>query len=166
MTEITEDGEHGSVPHEQDNTHERRHFHRIPKEATLEITKLEYPLNQSPAHKSALRDITPDGIRCVVPIAYPVGTLINMRIALKGWQLHRQGVRSIIDAEAARAPLTAIGEVMWCKSLANNDHEIGVHLINIYRDDYTALISYLNNLVTHSIGDVGAPPPPLKLREA
>lgn len=132
---------------ETDDYADRRNFPRIPKEAFIEVAKLAYPLTNITEQQAALRNITPGGICCIVPVAYEVGTVLSLKVALKGWNQHRKGVRTIVDTAAAKAPLTAIGEVMWCKAEADNNYEIGVRLANVYEDDHKALIRYLETLL-------------------
>lgn len=129
-----------------DDYSDRRSFARIPKETSIAVSKLEYPPTAHGSSQATLINISQDGICCTVPTDYPVGTILNLKITLKGWMQHRKGVRNIVDVKAAKAPLTVIGEVMWCKSVANADHEIGVRLTNVYEDDQKALNDYLQSL--------------------
>lgn len=125
---------------------DHRNFPRLAKDATVEIAKLEYPIKKSSDNTGALVNIAQEGICCAVATAYKVGTVVNLKISLKGFVRHREGVRAMLDVGAAKSPLTVIGEVVWCKP-SDTGYEIGVHLTNIYEDDRKALSRYLGEML-------------------
>lgn len=48
-----------------------------------------------------------------------------------------------MDISSAR-PLTAIGEVAWTRELSDGmGYDIGIRFVNIYEDDYAALMKYI-----------------------
>jgi len=134
----------GSPMNSTDNDSDRRSFPRIPKEVTIGVTKLEYPLPGGPGDKGTVRNIATHGICCKVPVSYETGTLLSLEIDLKGWQRHKRGVSSILNERATKEPLTAIGQVMWCSTLVDGaGFELGVRFTDIYEDDHAALMRYL-----------------------
>ena len=45
-------------------------------------------------------------------------------------------------------PLTAIGEVVWLREDPSGDgYEVGIKFLNIYEDDYRALMKYLKDSI-------------------
>lgn len=124
---------------------DRRRFPRIPKEVSVELAKLEYPLTSRGAQAGRSRDIAEEGVCCRVPGPFQPGTLVRLAVDLKGWQRHRRGVLSIVDEGAARAPLNAIAEVVWCQEITDGGFDIGLRFTDIYEGDRDALSRYIHS---------------------
>lgn len=125
----------------------KRVYSRIPGKFTVTATKLEYPLVEASSVSATSRDVAEGGISFVCPDDYSPNTLISLAIDMKGWRRYAKNVRAIIDDAIAKAPLTAVGEVVWSKALPESgDYEIGVKFINIDKDDYHAFQKYLESI--------------------
>lgn len=130
--------------------HDQRNYSRLPKEVSVAVAKLEYPLPENVGEAATLKNIAKGGICFVVANHYELGTRLSLKINLKGWRRYVKSVASIIDDSAGTVtttPLTAIAEVVWA-NLAPDDsgYEIGVKFLDIYEDEYNALKKYLENM--------------------
>lgn len=137
------------------NHDEQRTYPRIPKEALVTITKLEYPMPINAESTGVLKNIAGSGIRLTTASHYETGTRLSVNINLKGWRRHLKSVASIIDDTAATVtttPLTVVAEVVWSTPLPDGqNHEMGVKFLDIYEDEYNALKKYLENLADYSM---------------
>ena len=133
--------------------HDQRNYPRIPKEVSVAVAKLEYPLPENVGEAATLKNIAEGGICLVVTTPYEPGTRLSLKINLKGWRRHVKSVASIIDDSAgivATTPLTAIAEVVWVTPASDgHNYEIGVKFLDIYEDEYNALKKYLENLADY-----------------
>jgi hypothetical protein len=127
---------------------EKRDSPRIPKEVSVEINNLAYPLPEKPREEGASKNIGKGGIGFTVSSPYEPKAVLSLKIYLKGWQHHKKNVSAIIDGSAATAPLTAIAEVVWSKKLKDDPRfEVGAKFLDIYEDDYVAFKKHLGNIV-------------------
>ena len=127
---------------------DRRGSPRIPKEVSIEINSLAYPLPEVPREEGSCKNIATGGIGFTVPSPYEPKALLSLKIFLKGWQHHKRDVASIVDASAATAPLTAIAEVVWSKQLSDDPkYQVGAKFLDIYEDDYVAFKKHLGNIL-------------------
>ena len=123
---------------------EQRTYPRIPKEALVTVTKLEYPMPIDAESTGVLKNIAGSGIRLTTTSYYETGTRLSVNINLKGWRRHLKSVASIIDdsATVTTTPLTVVAEVVWVTSLPDGQN---------YEDEYNALKKYLENLADYSV---------------
>lgn len=127
---------------------EKRKFARIPKEVPINVKKLTYPLPEGPGERGAGKNIGENGICFSTQTSYEPKTLLSLEIKLAGWLHHKKNISSILDHSKAKAPLTAIAEVIWLKKLSgSNGYEVGVQFVDIYEDDYKALKKHLDSIV-------------------
>ena len=130
--------------------HDQRNYPRLPKEFSVAVAKLEYPLPENEGEAAILKNIAKGGICFAVANQYEPGTRLSLKISLKGWRRYVKSVASIIDDSAGTVtttPLTAIAEVVWANSVPNESgYEIGVKFLDIYEDEYNALKKYLENM--------------------
>ncbi len=125
---------------------ERREFPRLPKEVSVKIKKLEYPMTDDTV-SAITRDLAETGARFATPELYQPGTMLNLEVELRGWQHHLQGITSIVDADTMSKPLSIIAEVMWSKECPeDNCYEVGVRFNDIYENDYKAFKTYMTNV--------------------
>ena len=123
----------------------QRKFPRVPKEVSLAINRLEYPMSNTPEETAVTKNIAEQGVCFTSSSPYAVGTVLSMKIDLQGWQLFLQTVLSIVDDGTDIKPLTAVGHVVWSKELPDNSgYEIGVEFTDIFADDYEAFKNYLH----------------------
>lgn len=126
---------------------EKRQFLRLPKETSVTVNRLEYPLTKVKAEPVTTKNLSGNGICFTSQTKYKPNTLLDLKIELRGWQQHLHNIASIIDAATLTKPLTAIGEVMWSKELPEGDgYEVGVFFKDIYEDDYRAFLKYLERI--------------------
>ncbi len=127
---------------------ENRKFSRIPKEVSINIKKLTYPLQGGPGESGIGKNMGENGICFSTPTSYEPKTMLSIEIKLTGWQHHKKNVSSILDHSKAKAPLTAIAEVVWSKKLiGKSGYEVGVKFVDIYEDDLKALKKHLDSMV-------------------
>lgn len=133
------------TPHSTDS--EKRQFLRLPKETSVTVNRLEYPLTNARAEPVTAKNLSGNGICFTSPTKYQPNTLLDLKIELRGWQQHLHNISSIIDAATLTKPLTAIGEVMWSKELPQGEgYEVGVFFKDIYEDDYRAFLKYMERI--------------------
>lgn len=121
---------------------EKRIFHRIPKEVEVELSELSYPLNNGSERSGRGMNIGGGGICITSSDEYSTGVLLNLKIGLSGLNNYKK--ISMFYDTSAEEPMTAIGEVVWCKKVPDNDYyEIGIRFVDIYEDDREALKRYL-----------------------
>ena len=124
----------------------RRHL-RVPKETSLTVNRLEYPLTNAAAEPATIKDISANGLCFIGPTLYEPGTLLNLTIELRGWQQYLHNVISIINAASLTKPLAAIAEVVWSKELSGTQGcEVGVSFKDIYADEYQAFTKYMGKI--------------------
>ncbi len=127
---------------------DKRKFPRIPKEVSIEVCKIEYPLPDGTGKTGVVKNIAQDGICITASSPYEPKTVLSLKIELRGWQQHKKNISSIVDASTATAPLTAVAEVIWSNKLSDDPgYEVGVKFLDIYEDDYYALKTHLDNLM-------------------
>jgi hypothetical protein len=125
----------------------KRVYSRIPSRFAITATKLEYPLVETANVSATSKDVAEGGISFVSSYNYEPNTLVSLKIELKGWRRHAKTVQAIVDDTVAKAPLTAVVEVVWSKELPEDSgYEIGVKFINIDKDDYKTFQKYLENI--------------------
>ena len=125
---------------------DRRKFRRIPKEVPIEIKRLSYPLPEEPGESALGRNLSEGGISFVVSIPYEPKNSVTLKINITGWHGYKKTFSRILDV-SSEFPLTAIGEVVWCKKLSeDSEYEVGIKFLDIYEDDYRAFVKYLDDL--------------------
>ncbi len=133
---------------ELQSSEDRRKFPRIPKEVSIEVNKLSYPLPKKAETKGLGKDVGGGGICFAVSNWYEPKTPLILKIHITGWQAHKKLFSRVIDSTALEDPLTAIGEVVWCKKLSDDSGcEVGVKFSDIYEDDYKVFMKYLETSV-------------------
>ena len=132
---------------------DKRGFPRIPKEVSIQIKNLAYPLPEGSREEGASKNIAIGGIGFTVPSPYEPKSLLSLKIYLKGWRHHKKNVSSIVDPSTATGPLTAIAEVVWSRQLSDNPkYEVGAKFLDIYEDDYVAFKKHLGNILKNKTG--------------
>ncbi len=132
-----------------DNTEikqEKRRFARIPGKIPIEISSLTYPLPLEPDGAGIGKDIGGGGICFILPSEYKPGTICGLKMDLKGWRNYKKTFY-IFQGKISEQPLSAIGEIVWCRAMAGRSgYEVGLKFLDIYEDDYQALMKYLEAL--------------------
>lgn len=124
----------------------KREFQRIPKEVSIEVNRISYPLSEEPGESALGRDLGGGGMSFVVSIPYEPKTIVTLEINITGWHGYKKPFSRILDV-SAESPLTAIGEVVWCKRPTDDsEYEVGIKFLDIYEDDYRAFMKYLDEL--------------------
>jgi len=127
---------------------EKRKFPRIPKDVSINIKKLTYPLPEGSGKSGIGKNIGENGICFSTPTPYEPKTMLSLEIKLTGWQHHKKNISSILDHSKVTAPLTAIVEVVWSKKrMSRSGYEVGVKFVDIYEDDLKAFKKHLNSIV-------------------
>ena len=126
---------------------ERRHYRRIPLEATLSFQELSFHKGEAPAI-SQYKDVSGGGLLVESPRAYPLGALLKLELRVPGWGRYQNHFGPIHEAEVR--PLVALGMVVRVEQLDGGSYELGVKFQNVYPDDLEALVKFL---------EATAPPP-------
>ncbi|QTA89818.1 PilZ domain-containing protein [Desulfonema magnum] len=122
---------------------DHREFPRISKEIPIEVSKISYPLPETPGKSYLSKNISIGGICFSLTIPYEPETVLSLKINIPGWESYKKPFSLFLDV-SSDAPLTAIGEVVWCRKLSGGPgYEMGVRFVDIYKDDYQALMKYL-----------------------
>ncbi|OQX23186.1 MAG: hypothetical protein BWK80_27345 [Desulfobacteraceae bacterium IS3] len=125
------------------SAHNKRKFPRIDKKIPVEVNRLCYPLPLDPGESCVCKNISAGGVCFTISNSYEPGAVLSLKISIPGWQGYKKPFSFLVDI-ASESPLTAIGEVVWCRQHSeSSDYEIGIKFLNIYEDDYRALIKYL-----------------------
>lgn len=122
----------------------RRNVLRIPKQFPVEIKKLEYPIQDSQGELGAVKNIAKNGVCLIASKDYPPKSPLSLKIDLKGWRRYLRSASSFVNNAFDTEPLTVIAEVVWSKEVSGtSEYEIGVSFLDIYQDEYDALLKYL-----------------------
>ena len=128
---------------------DRRNFPRISKETSIEVNELSYPLPREPGQNGLSRNIGAGGICFTTNASYNPGTVLSIKINLLGWQRYKNSFTKALDISSSREPLAGIGRVIWCQELEGEDgYDIGLEFVDIYEDDYKALMRYLEGVTS------------------
>jgi hypothetical protein len=122
-----------------------REFPRLPKEVSVEVSELSYPLSTTAQEVVMSKNISPMGVSFKSTTAYQPGTVLTVKVHLLGWQRHKKNLAVVLDDREIGRPLTALAKVVWCRPGAESYNEIGVKFINIPDDDCQALKRMLTN---------------------
>lgn len=125
--------------------HENRKYPRISRKISVDVQPLTYPFLGKPGKASRGTDIGGGGIRIHTTDFYKVGTVLDLKIHIVGWNAYKKPFSKVLDISTSE-PFTAIGEVVWCKKISRaSEYELGIKFINLYEDDFRALVNYLEN---------------------
>ncbi len=129
----------------------RREHPRVERQASLLVTKLQYPMTNLEAKPALTKNLAENGLCFTADEPYEPGTILQLAIHLQGWQHYLNSIIAILDAGTASKPLTAIAEVVWTQQLQGEDkYDIGVRFKDIYEDDLRAFKKYLEKLFRNS----------------
>jgi hypothetical protein len=131
------------------STQNVREFPRLPKEVSVEIGELSYPLSAAAREVAVSKDISPKGVCFICAADYKPGAVLTVKINLLGWQRHKKNLAVVLDDRELGRPLSVLAEVVWCRPGAENANEVGVKFINIPDDDYKALEKMLSFSALH-----------------
>lgn len=128
---------------EQSKSADKRKFPRISKEILIEVSKISYPLSHGPGEQYLSKNISGGGVCFCIDTPYDPEAVLSLKLSIPGWKNYKKPFSLMFDA-SSDAPLTAIGEVAWCRKLSGiPGYDVGVKFVDIYEDDYHALINYL-----------------------
>ena len=121
----------------------KRKFPRVSRNIDIEVSQLTFPLSDAVIKKESSLDIGVNGIRFTSSEPYEPQTVLNLKINIIGWEGFKKPFSKFIDL-SSEAFLGAVGEVVWCNENAEGGgYELGVKFMNIYEDDYEALMRYV-----------------------
>ncbi|MCK4838520.1 MAG: PilZ domain-containing protein [Desulfobulbaceae bacterium] len=124
----------------QKNQKEFREFPRLPKEVTVEVSELTYPMPTEPGEIVKSTDISALGIRFISATPFKPGTILTINVHLAGWQRHKKNLSALLDDAALTKPLSVIAEVIWSKKGGKDKgNEIGIKFKDIADDDFQAI---------------------------
>lgn len=130
---------------QKENHTDQREFARICKEVVIEVSEIAYPLPQEPGERCVCKNISGGGICFTTTSPCKPKTLLSLKLHITGWQSYKKPFSRVLDI-SSEEPLTAIGEAVWCRRLADGSaYDVGIKFVNIYEDDYKALMKYLES---------------------
>ncbi len=121
-------------------TSERRQYQRIPMGATVGFQEITFSKAADPA-QSAYRDVSGGGLLLSSPREIPLGTLLKLELRVPGWGKHQSHSGPIQELDLR--PLLAVGQVVRVEALENSQFELGIKFLNVYPEDMTALLKYI-----------------------
>jgi hypothetical protein len=125
----------------------RRECPRVDRQASLLVTKLQYPMTNLEAKPATTKNLAENGLCFTADELYEPGTILQLSVHLHGWQHYLNSIIAILDTGTVNKPLTAIAEVVWAQQLPEEDkYDIGVRFKDIYEDDLRAFKKYLEKL--------------------
>lgn len=125
---------------------DQRQYIRIPKQVSVDITTLTFPLPTQSEGTCETKNISCSGVCICGKKPFKKGTIVSLHIKIMGWQSYKKPFSKIMDI-SNEPPLTAIGEVVWCKKIVGRDEfDIGIKFVNLYEDDRIALTNYLKHI--------------------
>ncbi len=128
----------------------RRESPRVDRQASLLVTKLQYPMINLQAQPAVTKNLAEQGLCFITDELYEPGSILQLVIDLRGWQQYLNNIVAIIDTGSVSKPLTAIAEVIWVQQLEDEkNYEIGVRFKDIYEDDLKAFKKYLEKLFSN-----------------
>ena len=128
---------------------ERRHYQRIPLEASLSFQELSFHKGGVPS-SSSYKDVSGGGLLLDSAQAFPLGTLLKLELRVPGWGRYQNHFGPVQDAEVR--PLVALGKVVRVEQMDSGSYELGIKFQNVYPDDLEALKKFL---------EANVPPPSL-----
>ncbi|MDM8544368.1 PilZ domain-containing protein [Desulfococcaceae bacterium HSG9] len=127
----------------QDQDQDKRKFPRISRNIDIEISQLTFPLADAVIKKGTSINIGGNGIRFTSSEPYEPKAILNLKINIIGWESFKKPFSKFIDL-SSDAFLGVVGEVVWCnENVEDGDYELGIKFLNVYEDDYNALMRYL-----------------------
>ncbi len=124
---------------------ENRDFSRISKEITVDLSELSYPLKNEYVTAVSSKDISGGGICLETMDKFDPQTLLNLKIRIESLEGYKKPYSMILN-KSKMLPLTALAEVVWCNDFPNGQGYLtGIRFLDIYEDDYNALIKYLGD---------------------
>ena len=119
---------------------DRRNYRRIPMGATVGYQELAFS-TEPESNTSVYADISAGGLLLSSPKELALGALLKLELRVPGWGKH-QGHFGPAHEQDLR-PLVAVGQVVRVECLEGGDYELGVKFLNVYPDDYAALLKFI-----------------------
>ncbi len=119
---------------------ERRHYRRMPFEATVSFQELSFHKGDDPA-LSSYKDVSGGGLLLESSRPYPLGTLLKLEIRVPGWGRYQNHFGPVQEADSR--PLVALGMVVRVEQMDQGDYELGIKFQNVYPDDLAALMKFV-----------------------
>jgi c-di-GMP-binding flagellar brake protein YcgR len=119
---------------------ERRNYRRIPMGATVGFQELTFTREPVPS-TSVYGDISGGGLLLNSPQPIPLETLLKLELRVPGWGKHQTTFGPAHEADLR--PLVAVGQVVRVEHLESGDYELGVKFLNVYPDDLSALLKFI-----------------------
>lgn len=120
---------------------ERRQYQRVPLGAAVSFQELRFQGADAPA-EAAYRDVSGGGLLLASTREVPLGTLLKLEVKVPGWTPDPSGFGPAKDRPLGR-PLVAVGQVVRLEQLDAGEFELGIKFLNVYPDDWAALLNFL-----------------------
>ncbi len=128
-----------------ENDDEKRKFFRIPKKISIEYSKLTFAPDPGGATEGVGKNLGRGGICITVSRPFESGTMLNLKLNIMGWGKYKKPFSKMVDISGDNH-LTAIGKVVWREKLTEEEGwDLGIQFVDIYEDDYRALMRYLDD---------------------
>lgn len=119
---------------------ERRQYRRIPMGATVSFQEISFQKEVS-SDQSVYLDVSAGGLLLSSSKEYPLDTLLKLEIRVPGWGKHQGHFAPAHEMDLR--PLVAVGQVVRVEKLESGEYELGVKFMNVYPDDWSALVKYI-----------------------
>jgi len=96
----------------------------------------------APETPVSMLDVSESGVKFDAATPIAVGTTVQLALVLDGWNRHKKSFFRH-DEPIPAPPLTALGRVVRCSPSKDGGNEIGVEFVDIWRDHWLAMKSYL-----------------------
>ena len=128
----------------QTSVDERRKYQRVPKEVSVQINKITYPINDNEFASGKSMNISQGGVLLNLTDEYQPGDILQIKVTLPGWRKNHPGFINVME-DSIGSPFSAICEVV--RSSREGDlYATAVKFVNIDKDDFTALNKYLSKI--------------------
>jgi hypothetical protein len=120
---------------------ERRKFPRVPRNVSVETSKLVFPITDDEQSAGRSANISAGGVLTTLTEQYEPGTLLQIKITLPGWRKYHPGFIRVYE-NSIGSPFTAVCEVLRTTKRGSG-YDTAVRFLNVDHDDFTALKEYL-----------------------
>lgn len=125
---------------------DRRQYRRIPIGASVNFQELSFQ-KDSETLRTSYRDVSVGGLLVHSETEVPLGTLLKLECRVPGWGKHIHAFAA--PGEAELKPLVAVGQVVRLEKLEEGQgFELGVKFLNVYPDDLSALMKFIEASAT------------------
>ncbi len=126
---------------------ERRKYTRLPKNYTVELTALSFPMNSQPTHAATSADISAGGMRVEVDAPYRMGDRLRVRVRIPFLNKYAPTFFKVYENDVDQY-LEAIAEVVRIEhEYAYGRRTLGLKFLDLDSDSVIALKNMIDKAV-------------------